>query len=75
MTALTRGLDATVVPTMLVDRDGLLWVDPREGVYRYDREPLLEPEAGDVQLTCIQRLSGEQHHVGERSHVHPPSAR
>ncbi len=31
-----RGLDATVVPSMLVDRDGLLWVGSREGLYRYD---------------------------------------
>jgi signal transduction histidine kinase/ligand-binding sensor domain-containing protein len=31
-----RGLDATVVPSLLVDRDGLLWVGSREGLYRYD---------------------------------------
>jgi hypothetical protein len=31
-----RGLDATVVPTLLVDHDGLLWVGSREGLYRYD---------------------------------------
>jgi len=31
-----RGLDAIVVPAMLVDRDGLLWVGSREGLYRYD---------------------------------------
>jgi signal transduction histidine kinase/ligand-binding sensor domain-containing protein len=31
-----RGLDATVVPTLLVDHAGLLWVGSREGLYRYD---------------------------------------
>lgn len=31
-----RGLDATVVPTLLVDRDGFLWVGSREGLFRYD---------------------------------------
>jgi signal transduction histidine kinase/ligand-binding sensor domain-containing protein len=31
-----RGLDATVIPAMLVDRDGVLWVGSREGLFRYD---------------------------------------
>ena len=31
-----RGLDARVVVTLLVDRNGLLWVGSREGLYRYD---------------------------------------
>jgi ligand-binding sensor domain-containing protein len=31
-----RGLEATVVPSMLVDRDGFLWVGSREGLFRYD---------------------------------------
>lgn len=31
-----RGLDAMVVTSMLFDRDGLLWVGSREGLYRYD---------------------------------------
>lgn len=31
-----RGLDARVAVTMLVDRDGLLWVGSREGLFRYD---------------------------------------
>ncbi len=31
-----RGLDAAVVPAMLVDRDGFLWVGSREGLFRYD---------------------------------------
>lgn len=31
-----RGLAATVVPSMLVDHEGLLWVGSREGLYRYD---------------------------------------
>ena len=31
-----RGLDANVVTSMLVDRDGLLWVGSREGLFRYD---------------------------------------
>ncbi len=31
-----RGLDVSVVTSMLVDRDGLLWVGSREGLFRYD---------------------------------------
>ncbi|HSN70628.1 MAG TPA: two-component regulator propeller domain-containing protein [Steroidobacteraceae bacterium] len=31
-----RGLDARVAVAMLVDRDGLLWVGSREGLFRYD---------------------------------------
>lgn len=31
-----RGLTATVVPSLLVDSEGLLWVGSREGLYRYD---------------------------------------
>src|SRR5512137_1274768 len=31
-----RGLDANVVVAMLVDREGLLWVGSREGLFRYD---------------------------------------
>ena len=31
-----RGLDASVIPAMLVDRDGFLWVGSREGLFRYD---------------------------------------
>ena len=31
-----RGLDANVVTAMLVDRDGLLWVASREGLFSYD---------------------------------------
>ena len=31
-----RGLDANVAVSMLVDRDGLLWVGSREGLFRYD---------------------------------------
>lgn len=31
-----RGLDARVAVTMLVDRDGLLWVGSREGLFVYD---------------------------------------
>ena len=32
----TNGLDARVVVSMLVDRDGFLWVGSREGLFRYD---------------------------------------
>lgn len=32
----TRGLEARVVPDLLVDRQGFLWVASREGLYRYD---------------------------------------
>ena len=31
-----RGLTATVVTSLLMDTDGLLWVGSREGLYRYD---------------------------------------
>ena len=31
-----RGLDARVAVSLLVDRDGLLWVGSREGLFRYD---------------------------------------
>ena len=31
-----RGLDARVAVTLLVDRNGLLWVGSREGLFRYD---------------------------------------
>jgi signal transduction histidine kinase/ligand-binding sensor domain-containing protein len=31
-----RGLDARVAVSVLVDRDGLLWVGSREGLFRYD---------------------------------------
>ena len=31
-----RGLDARVAVTMLLDRDGLLWVGSREGLFLYD---------------------------------------
>ncbi len=31
-----RGLDVNVAVSMLVDRDGLLWVGSREGLFRYD---------------------------------------
>ncbi len=31
-----RGLDANVAVSLLVDRNGLLWVGSREGLFRYD---------------------------------------
>ena len=31
-----RGLDANVAVSLLIDRDGLLWVGSREGLFRYD---------------------------------------
>jgi signal transduction histidine kinase/streptogramin lyase len=31
-----RGLTAATVHAMLIDRDGMLWVGAREGLYRYD---------------------------------------
>jgi ligand-binding sensor domain-containing protein len=36
-----NGLKARVVPALLIDRDGFLWVGSREGLFRYDGyEPL-----------------------------------
>ncbi len=31
-----RGLAASIVNAMLIDRDGLLWIGSREGLFRYD---------------------------------------
>lgn len=46
-----RGLDATVVPSMLIDRSGFLWVGSREGLFRYDgfqaRSFLPDPDLPD----------------------------
>jgi signal transduction histidine kinase/ligand-binding sensor domain-containing protein len=46
-----RGLTASVVPSMLVDREGLLWVGSREGLYRYDGylATVFVPVPGDPQ--------------------------
>ena len=43
-----RGLDARVAPTLLVDRNGLLWVGSREGLFRYDgyQASVFLPEPG-----------------------------
>jgi signal transduction histidine kinase/ligand-binding sensor domain-containing protein len=45
-----RGLDAAVVPTLLVDRDGFLWVGSRGGLFRYDgyRATAFLPKSGDA---------------------------
>jgi len=47
-----RGLDATVIPAMLVDRDGFLWVGSREGLFRYDGYQAVAflPDAGQPGL-------------------------
>jgi len=44
-----RGLTATVVTSLLMDAEGLLWVGSREGLYRYDgyRATAFRPVPGD----------------------------
>ena len=32
----TKGLEARIVPSLLVDRDGFLWVGSQEGLFRFD---------------------------------------
>jgi ligand-binding sensor domain-containing protein/DNA-binding CsgD family transcriptional regulator len=46
----TNGLEARIVPSLLIDRDGFLWIGSREGLFRYDGyEPLaFLPDAGDA---------------------------
>jgi ligand-binding sensor domain-containing protein/DNA-binding CsgD family transcriptional regulator len=45
----TNGLEARIVPSLLIDDDGFLWVGSREGLFRYDGyEPLaFLPDAAD----------------------------
>jgi signal transduction histidine kinase/ligand-binding sensor domain-containing protein len=58
-----RGLDARVAVTLLVDRDGLLWVGSREGLYRYDgyQASVLLPDpdrAGQISDIDVRSLYG-----------------
>lgn len=45
----TNGLEARIVPSLLIDQDGFLWIGSREGLFRYDGyEPLaFLPDSGD----------------------------
>lgn len=47
----TRGLDVKVATSVLVDRNGLLWVASREGLYRYDGYQATALKVGDGGLT------------------------
>jgi ligand-binding sensor domain-containing protein len=56
-----RGLEASVVPSMLIDRDGFLWVGSREGLFRYDGYQatafLPDPEnAGSISDVDVRKL-------------------
>jgi signal transduction histidine kinase/ligand-binding sensor domain-containing protein len=44
-----RGLDARVISSLLVDRQGFLWIGSRDGLYRYDGYEALRftPDPGD----------------------------
>jgi ligand-binding sensor domain-containing protein/DNA-binding CsgD family transcriptional regulator len=57
----TNGLNARVVPSMMIDQNGFLWVGSREGLFRYDGYEALEflPEAdnpgsiSDIDVRCV----------------------
>jgi ligand-binding sensor domain-containing protein/DNA-binding CsgD family transcriptional regulator len=61
----TNGLEARIVPSLLLDREGFLWVGSREGLFRYDGyEPLaFLPDASDagaisdIDVRCIYQDS------------------
>jgi len=61
----TNGLEARIVPSLLVDRDGFLWVGSREGLFRYDGyEPIAflpdtaNPDAiSDIDIRCVYQDS------------------
>lgn len=71
----TNGLRARIVPAMLLDRDGFLWIGSREGLFRYDGyEPLaFLPEAGnpdsisDSDIRCLYEDSAGGLWVGTYS--------
>ncbi|HET6593637.1 MAG TPA: two-component regulator propeller domain-containing protein [Xanthomonadales bacterium] len=71
----TNGLEARIVPSLLLDRDGFLWVGSREGLFRYDGyEPLaFLPDAGaagaisDIDVRCIYQDSSGDLWVGTYS--------
>jgi ligand-binding sensor domain-containing protein/DNA-binding CsgD family transcriptional regulator len=61
----TNGLEARIVPSLLVDRDGFLWIGSREGLFRYDGyEPMAflpdadDPGAiSDIDIRCVYQDS------------------
>ena len=61
----SNGLEARIVPSLLVDHDGFLWVGSREGLFRYDGyEPMaFLPDAADpgaisdIDIRCLYQDS------------------
>ena len=77
-----RGLDVNVAVSLLVDRDGLLWVGSREGLFRYDGYQatafLPDPDrAGQHQRPGHSRAvrSRRWRVVGVHQHRRPQSSR
>ncbi|WP_175453039.1 sensor histidine kinase [Microbulbifer yueqingensis] len=61
-----QGLDVKVVPSLLVDRSGLLWVATREGLYRYDgyearRMPVGKGGPGELPDGDLRALFEDSH--------------
>ena len=71
----TNGLEARIVPSLLIDHDGFLWIGSREGLFRYDGyEPLaFLPDSGDpaaisdVDIHCLYQDDGGDLWVGTYS--------
>jgi ligand-binding sensor domain-containing protein/DNA-binding CsgD family transcriptional regulator len=71
----TNGLEARIVPSLLIDHDGFLWIGSREGLFRYDGyEPLaFLPDSGDpaaisdIDVHCLYEDDGGELWVGTYS--------
>ena len=61
----TNGLEARVVPSVMLDSRGFLWVGSREGLFRYDgyRAQAFLPQTGnpdaisDIDIRSLERLA------------------